>query len=120
MYVIQKLRQIKEDMIKAFKNGNLIDYLYKQNLDIVRNEDNSICWIKFLDEEFCIYLNVNMEDNLSSIIFGRNIDNSYIEPILSGLDYKKWEKVSIPVNIWGNIKGTYPTAMYDELSKLST
>lgn len=120
MYVIQKLRQIKEDMIKAFKNGNLIDYLYKQNLDIVRNEDNSICWIQFLDEEFCIYLNVNMEDNLSSIMFGGNIDNSYIEPIDSEISWNKWKKVSIPIYIWGNIKGIYPTAMYDELSKLST
>ena len=54
MKLMRKLRQIKKDMIKSFKNGNLNEYMYKQNVKIYESYeyDNTIEIIEFPHKKF--------------------------------------------------------------------
>ncbi len=120
MKLMRKLRQIKKDMIKSFKNGNLNEYMYKHNVKIYESVDydNMIERIEFPHKKFCIYLNLNIGDGFSGYIFGGKIDECFPEPILSEIDYKSKKNVSFSCIIWANVKNKYPCSMYKELSKL--
>ena len=122
MKLMRKLRQIKKDMIKSFKNGNLNEYMYKQNVKIYESYeyDNTIEILEFPHKKFCIYLNLNIGDGFSGYIFGGKIDECFPEPILSEIDYKSKKNVSFSCIIWANVKNKYPCSMYKELSKLKT